>query len=181
MDKNKNIKFKIEIGTKEDIEQLDRLYNDLNEYLEKGINYPGWLKGVYPIRETAEMGIAENNLFVLKVKSDIAGSIILNHKPENAYNEVIWSINANKDEVIVIHTLAVHPHFMKYGVAQKLMDFAELYALQENAKSIRLDVAVQNAPAISLYEKCGYDYIGTVDLGLPYEHLKWFKLYELVL
>ena len=176
---NKNIK--IEIGSEKDIKQLEKLYDDLNDYLNANINYPGWIKGIYPVRETAETAIKEKTLFTLKIDNIIAGSIILNQKPENAYNDVTWSINTNINEIIVIHTLVVHPKFMKHGIAQKLMNFTKLYALEKYIKSIRLDVAVQNLPAISLYEKSGYKYIAKVDLGLGYEHLKWFYLYELVL
>lgn len=66
-------------------------------------------------------------------------------------------------------------------MALYLMHFAKQQAVMSLMKSIRLDVSVDNMPAIALYEKLGYSYIGTVDLGLPYEHLKWFKLYEMVL
>jgi RimJ/RimL family protein N-acetyltransferase len=107
------------------------------------------------------------------------GSILLNHEQAPAYNEAFWGIAASPHEVIVIHTLVVHPAFWKQGLAQKFLDFTKSYALRQNAKAIRLDVSIQNTPAISLYEKCGYTYIGTVDLGLGYEHLKWFRLYEL--
>jgi len=173
--------WNIETGTMNDIDELEKLYNDLNEYLQLEINYPGWIKGVYPVRETAETGIKEENLFILRVGGRIAGAIILNHKQEEAYNQVVWGLEADDCQIIVIHTLVIHPEYMKHGISQKLMNFAKEYSMQNAIKSIRLDVAIQNMPAISLYEKCGYKYIGTVDLGLPYEHLKWFKLYELVL
>lgn len=42
------MKIEIEYGSTADIIELDKLYTDLNEYLAAGINYPGWLKGVYP-------------------------------------------------------------------------------------------------------------------------------------
>lgn len=173
--------WKIETGKMKDIDELETLYDELNDYLQEGINYPGWLKSIYPIRETAEIGVHENNLFVLKIGDKIAGSFILNQKQEEAYNQVNWQIEVNDNQILVIHTLVVHPKFMKLGVSQKIMNFVKTYAMQNEIKSIRLDVAIQNTPAISLYEKCGYKYIGTVNLGLPYEHLKWFKLYELVL
>ena len=69
---------------------------------------------------------------------------------------------------------------MKQGVAQRLIDFAKDYAVQQKSKAIRLDVSIHNTPAISLYEKSGYRHVGTVDLSLGYEHLIWFKLYELI-
>ena len=70
---------------------------------------------------------------------------------------------------------------MQRQVACELMQFAHEYAVEQKIKSIRLDVSVHNIPAIALYEKLGYKYIGTVDLGLNYDHLKWFKLYEKLL
>jgi len=173
--------MKIEAGIADDISQLEKLYNDVNDYLQQGVNFSGWAKGVYPTKETAEIGINEKSLFCIRVEDKIAGSIILNHKQEKAYDKVAWGLKAADNQVIVIHTLVVHPKFMKQGIAHQLIEFAKGYAIRKSAKTIRLDVAVQNSPAISLYEKCGYVYVGTVDLGLEYEHLKWFKLYELIL
>lgn len=171
----------IEKGTINDIDELEDLYNDLNDYLESNINYPGWIKHIYPIRQTALEGIENESLFVLKTAGRIAGSIILNHKPETAYEEADWNVSADYKDVFVVHTLVVHPHFMQRGVAFKLMTFAKEYAIRLKMRSIRLDVSVNNAAAISLYEKLGYTYIATVDLQLGYEHLKWFRLYELLL
>ncbi|WP_315120792.1 GNAT family N-acetyltransferase [uncultured Clostridium sp.] len=171
----------IEKGTINDIDELENLYDNLNDYLESGTNYPRWAKGVYPTRETAVSGIQNNNLFVLKMNNEIAGSIILSHEPEPAYSQVIWGIEAEYKDIIVIYTLVVNPKYMKNGVGKKLMDFAERYSMEQGMKTIRLDVFIHNTPAISLYEKCGYKYVGTVDLGLNIPDLVWFKLYELVL
>jgi RimJ/RimL family protein N-acetyltransferase len=44
-----------------------------------------------------------------------------------------------------------------------------------------LDVYEGNIPAISLYEKYGFKYIDTVDLGLGNYGLDWFRLYEKLL
>lgn len=30
-------------------------------------------------------------------------------------------------------------------------------------------------------QQSGYGYIGTMDSGLPYKHLKWLRLYEMIL
>ena len=87
----------------------------------------------------------------------------------------------NYEIIIVIRTFAVHPKFMKNNAGFSLMKFAEKFGKENGMKSIRLDVAIQNTPAISLYEKLGYEYIDTVDLDLNISWLKWFKLYELLL
>jgi len=171
----------IEKGNYSDLDKLEQLYNDLNDYFVTRINYPGWIKGIYPVRETAKKGIDEGTLFVLKMNNVIAGSVILNHEPENAYDQVIWDIDISYEEIIVIHTFVIHPRFMNRGIGSMLMDFIKEYSIKLQMKAIRLDVSEKNIPAILLYEKHGYKYIGTVDLGLEYEHLKWFKLYELLL
>ena len=173
--------YVIEKGTIKDINELEALYDELNDYLISGTNYPGWAKGIYPIRETAAIGIRNMNLFVLKVNAEIAGSIILNHEPEAAYSQATWGIEADYNDIIVIHTLVVSPKYMKHGVGKRLMDFARTYSVKEAIKTIRLDVSIHNTPAISLYENCGYKYLETVDLGLNIPELVWFKLYEIVL
>ena len=79
---------------------------------------------------------------------------------------------------MVIHTFVVDPNYLRLGIGKKLIDFAYSFAKEKNMKSIRLDVYEKNEPAIRLYEKCGYEYIDTVDLGLSNYGLDFFKLYE---
>lgn len=171
----------IELGKVTDIDELEELYNDLNDYLERNINYPGWRKGIYPIREDAINGVKNGNLYVAKHDGKIIGSIILNHEPESAYHKAKWEFESDYSDVFVIHTFVVHPKFLKYGVGKELMDFSIEHSIKSQLKSIRLDVYEGNIPAIRLYEKCGFKYIDTVDLGLGEYGLDWFKLFEKVL
>ena len=172
------MKFVIESGTTADIDELEKLYDDLNDYLSATTNYPGWIKGIYPIREDAVAGIENNTLFVVRHDGKIAGSIILDHHPDEAYNNVRWKIEAEYSRIFVIRTFVVHPSFLKMGIGRALMDYSFELAQQSGIKSIRLDVYENNLPAISLYEKCGFEYIDTVDLGFGNYGLDWFKLYE---
>lgn len=173
--------IKIDLGKYEDLDAIEKLYNDLHESLETGVNYPGWRKGIYPIREDAETGIAEQSLFVARSGSSIVGSIILNHKPENAYSGAKWQYSGSYSSVLVVHTLIVHPAYVKLGIGVQLLDFADRKGYQNNIKAIRLDVYEKNTPAIRLYEHCGYQYIQSVDLGLGVYGLDCFRLYEKLL
>ncbi|WP_040327286.1 GNAT family N-acetyltransferase [Clostridium ihumii] len=168
----------IELGKECDINELENLYNDLNDYLASGINYPGWKKGIYPTREDAINGIKNRNLYIAKYNDKIIGSIILSNTPEEAYHNATWNFKSDYSKILVIYTFVVHPKFMKCGVGKRLIDFATEYAINLNIKSIRLDVYEGNTPAIKLYEKCGFKYIDTVDLGLKHYGLEFFKLYE---
>ncbi|HCW54315.1 MAG TPA: hypothetical protein DG753_11385 [Clostridium sp.] len=51
------MKLKIKKGAIKNLDELEKIYDDLNDALSEGINYPGWKKGVYPIREDALKGI----------------------------------------------------------------------------------------------------------------------------
>ena len=39
----------IEPGTSADINELEKLYDELNDFLAATINYSGWIKRIYPI------------------------------------------------------------------------------------------------------------------------------------
>nr|WP_319488720.1 GNAT family N-acetyltransferase [uncultured Caproiciproducens sp.] len=173
--------MEIRKGIKSDIEQLAQLYDDLNDYLNSNINYPGWIKGVYPVREDAVNGVSNGNLYVAEQNNIIAGSIILSHKPEAAYHQAKWNIDSAYSDIFVIHTFAVNPSYLKLGIGTQLLDFATQLSIIEHIKSIRLDVFENNIPAIRLYEKCGFKYVDTVDLGLGRYGLDHFKLYEKML
>lgn len=175
------MKFIIEPGTSTDIDELEKLYNELNDYLAATINYPGWIKGIYPIREDAVAGVNDNMLYVARTDGRIAGSVILNHQPEKAYENVRWKMELDYSCIFVIHTFAVHPSFLKKGVGHALMDYSLELAQRSEINSVRLDVYEKNLPAISLYEKCGFEYVDTVDLGLGQYGLDWFRLYEKII
>ncbi|WP_321385527.1 GNAT family N-acetyltransferase [uncultured Enterococcus sp.] len=168
----------LESATQLDIEELDKLYTTTIDYLNQHTNHPGWQKDVYPVRETAVTGINEKSLYVVRQENQIVGSIILNHKAEPAYQQAKWSIDADDKEVMVVHTFIVHPNFSKQGIGEKILLAACKLALEKQMKAVRLDVFRGNAPAIRLYEKCGFSYVDTVDLGLSDYGLDYFKLYE---
>ncbi|MBD3592425.1 GNAT family N-acetyltransferase [Bacteroides sp. GM023] len=175
------MEFVIEPGTSSDINELENLYDELNDYLAATTNYPGWIKGIYPIREDAVAGVSENSLFVARCDGRIAGSVILNHQPEEAYANIKWKIDIDYSHILVVRTFVVHPSFLQMGVGRALMDYSLELAQRLGMSSVRLDVYEKNLPAISLYEKCGFEFIDTVDLGLGKYGLDWFKLYEKII
>lgn len=173
--------IEIEKGKKDDIDELEKLYDSLNDYLFSHINYPGWIKGIYPTRETAVAGIEEDCLFVARMDGRIAGTVILRHQPEPAYSLADWRIDLDYSEILGIYTLAVHPDFLHKKIGRKILDFVFEYSVQKQIKAIRLDVYEKNIPAIKLYESCGFQYIATVDLGYGEYGLNWYKLYQRIL
>ena len=170
-----------ELGVTSDIDELELLYNNLNDYLLMHTNYPGWIKGIYPTRKNATEGISSKTLFVARSEGKITGSIILNHQPEEAYDDADWLVEITYDNIYVIRTFVIHPNFMGKGIGNALLNYSIEFAKNSGIKTIRLDVYEKNIPAIKLYEKNGFIYTGTVDLGLGNYGLKWFRLYEKII
>ncbi|MBQ7874425.1 MAG: GNAT family N-acetyltransferase [Oscillospiraceae bacterium] len=165
-------------GTMEDADEISALYDTVNDYFEGHTNYPGWLKGIYPIREDALNGIKNGGLYVAEADGKIAGTLILSHEPEKAYHGVEWKKELTYEKVFVIYTFAVLPEYFGKGIGTKLLEAAEKAAGENGIEALRLDVLEGNTPAIKLYEKCGFEYIDTVDLGYGKYGLDAFKLYE---
>ena len=82
----------VKIATASDIDVIEHLYDDLNDYLETHENYPRWKKGVYPIREDAEEALTKGNLYVAIIDGNVAGTVVYSDEQEKAYREVKWQI-----------------------------------------------------------------------------------------
>ena len=164
-----------------DIDEVERLYNELNDYLTAHENYPRWKKGVYPARKHAEDALGEESLYVAVKDGIIVGTVVYSDEQGDVYRSVEWQIDFDVP-VVVICKLAVSPLYFQDGIGQALLEYAVIYGRQQGAKAIILDTYEENLPAVRLYEKCGFDYRGLVDLGLEEIYgLKWYKVFEKVL
>jgi ribosomal-protein-alanine N-acetyltransferase len=59
-----------------------------------------------------------------------------------------------------IYSIAVDPRFARRGVGTALLAAAEKFAVRHEREAVTLEVRYDNAPAIALYEKCGYRHSG---------------------
>ena len=170
--------FSIRKATENDIDEIENLYNSLNDYLAEHENGPRWKKGVYPLREHAEAALAEGTLYVAAADEKIAGTVVYSREQGDVYKGIHWQ-TAFDVPVIVICKLAVHPNYLGCGAAKALLNYAVRLGKELGIKAIRLDTYEENFPAIKLYEKCGFKYMGRIDLGLEKIYgLKWYKVYE---
>lgn len=65
----------------------------------------------------------------------------------------------------------------RWGIMEQIIELSK----REGMKAIRLDVVADNLPAIRMYEKAGFQYIATVDMGYHMFGLDAFALYQLLL
>ena len=172
------MKISIRKAAAADLDAIARLYDDLNDHLAANINYPGWRKGAYPLRQDAEEGLADGTLYVAETEGTIAGTVMYLRTQCEPYKTVSWQLPFDVP-VVALHILAVHPQYQGQGVGRALMDYAETLAREQGALAVRLDTHEGNVPACRLYEACGYSMRGLVDLGLEEKYgLKWYKTYE---
>ncbi len=89
-------------------------------------------------------------------------------------DELIWG-NKNNEPSLYIHRIATNPDFRGQNLVKKLISWANAYGKKNNLKYIRMDTVGLNKPLIALYEKLGFQFLGTKKLkntvGLP-DHYK---------
>ncbi len=160
----------------EDISFVEEIYNEITSN-EEIIKFTQWMKGLYPTVLTAQKSFEEGTLFVSENDGVITGAVILNHEQPEEYKKLKWSIEAEGEKVLVIHTLCIKPSFSKMGLGQKFIIFAENYAKELGCTTIRLDTNDKKIPGANLYKKMGYNHVGNADFnfqGLKYQNLKCF-------
>lgn len=165
-------------GREEDLDYISKLYDDLNDYLASKDKYNSWKKGVYPVREDAELGLKEGSLFVAFYGDEIVGTMKLRQVSDKEYALVNWKEDLSDNEIFVLHTFLTSPKYMKLGIGKKMLEYAFKYAKENNKKAIRLDVYEGNIPAINLYEAMGFTFVGRLNFGTERHGLDWYSMYE---
>ena len=145
-----------------DIDAVEKVYEAVLDKEEStGIIYTNWRKNLYPTRKDAEKAFSLDTLFVAETEGEIAGAVILNHIQPPEYSNINWTYEAEGEEVLVIHTLCIHPDFRGRKCAERFVAFSEEWAKKLGCKAVRLDTYEGNEPAIKLYTKLGYNYTGS--------------------
>lgn len=153
-----------------DLDGIERIYDALHDLEERGLGCTGWLRSVYPTRSTACASIEAGDMFVFEKDGEIVASGRINRDQVDVYADVGWKYTADDSEVMVLHTLAVHPGMSGKGIGTEFVRFYEQYALENGCPVLRIDTNERNLPARSLYKKLGYREAETVPCvfnGIP--------------
>ncbi len=141
-------------------------------------NRPAWEKGVYPKDEFLKKSIGEQNLYVGIYNGEFVAAMVINNNSADGYEKINWNVEAQEDEVSVIHILGILPSYQGKGFAQEMVKEAINIVSDKKQKAIRLDVLGCNIPAQKLYEKMGFNYIDTIKLFYEDTGLTDFLMYE---
>ena len=144
-------------------------------------NTVGWKKDIYPSPDFLMNSIKNGELFLGEEAEEIVAAMVINHEANDGYRNFNWPMEAEPEEVSVVHALCVHPRYSGQGHAKEMVLHAIETAKENHQKVIRLDVLKGNVPAEKLYSGMGFQYLRTVPMF--YEDTGWkeFELYEYAL
>ncbi len=149
-------------ATKDDIDAVEGLYDAVHTGEEEGRQVIGWIRGVYPVRATAEKALKRDDLFVLEDNAEIYGSGIINKSQVESYNKGHWEYSAEDNQICVLHTLVISPTVSGRGYGKEFIKFYEEYALNIGCTELRIDTNERNTVARKMYKKLGYKEVGIV-------------------
>lgn len=153
-----------------DVDAISEIYELIHDEEEAGRASIGWVRGVYPVRATAEGAVATGDMWVMEDGGEVVASGIINHVQVPEYADATWSNDAKGDQVLVLHTLVVRPDRGGHGYGTAFVGFYESHARELGCTALRMDTNARNAAARRLYAHLGYkevDIVPCVFNGIP--------------
>ncbi|WP_107039210.1 GNAT family N-acetyltransferase [Brumimicrobium mesophilum] len=119
-----------------------------------------WQDG-YPNEDSIRTDIKNNVGFVLTADNDIVGycAILINDEPEYDNIDGEWLTN---EDFVVYHRVAIAKEYLGKGLAKKMLNYIDQYALENEIYSVKADTNFDNGPMLALFEKLDYKYCGEV-------------------
>ena len=119
-----------------------------------------WQDG-YPNPEVIKNDIEKGAGYILANGETIIGysAIFINDEPAYADIKGKWLSN---DDFVVVHRIAISQDYLGRGLSAVIMKHIELFALNHNIKSIKVDTNFDNPAMMRVFEKLGYIYCGEV-------------------
>ncbi len=119
-----------------------------------------WQDG-YPNLQSVQNDVEKGQGFVLTEDETIVGysDVIINDEPE--YANIIGEWLSNTD-FVVFHRVALSEEHLGKGLAKKILEYIEEFALNNNIYSVKADTNFDNLAMLKIFEKSGYMYCGKV-------------------
>nr|WP_325180953.1 GNAT family N-acetyltransferase [uncultured Oscillibacter sp.] len=150
-------------ATAADLPRIGEIYEAIFDKEDQGPVYTNWLRGTYPTVDSARQVLEAGTLYVGEENGVLWGVVNLNGVQLPEYDQIPWTIPAEREEVGVIHTLCIHPAQSGKGLAKRMVAFCEETARAQGKTVIRLDTWEGNAPTNHLYPSIGYGFAGSTE------------------
>lgn len=143
--------MELRLARKEDLKELEKMFSLIVQEMRKNGIYI-WNE-YYPFEEF-ENDIDNNRLYLLIENDDICSAFALfdNIEGNDCFN---WENKQSKCKYL--GRLGVNINYMRKGVASKTINYAKNICKNNGIEYLRLTVVEENLPAISLYEKNGFN------------------------
>lgn len=145
-----------------DIDAIEKIYSDTHTLEESGKVTIGWVREIYPTRETAVAALDRGDLFVGVDDEKIVGTAVINQVQVKEYYDGNWEFPADDSEVMVLHALVISPDEAGRGLGKAFVAFYEEYALLHGCHYLRMDTNEKNVRARALYKKLGFSERGNI-------------------
>ena len=148
-------------ATIRDLDAVASVYDHIHSAEESGAITTGWIRGIYPVRETASAALSRGDLFVqtdeIQGKETVVGTAILNQVQVDVYKDASWRYDVPDSQVMVLHTLAIDTNVKGCGYGRKFEEYYRQYAIKNGFRYLRIDTNVRNRDAHGFYKKLGYE------------------------
>ena len=142
-------------ATLDDLDAISAIYDAIHDREEAGLAVIGWNRAIYPTRASGEASIRAGDMYVLEEEGRVLAAAKINQKQEESYAQGTWTHEAAESEVLVLHTLVVHPEAAGRGIGKRFVAFYEECAARMACPYLRMDTNARNAAARALYRKLG--------------------------
>ena len=150
-----------------DFEAIVSLYRDVVDAMHGSPYDAHWDMDYHPTESSLCESLEAGDLYVAfddAREARVLGAFVLNAQQCAGYEQASWSTSAVDNEVSVLHLLAVSPDARGRGVGDALIAAAKDAARSREARTLRLDVLADNAPAVALYLRTGFRDLGVFPL-----------------
>ncbi|MDD3369165.1 MAG: GNAT family N-acetyltransferase [Lachnospiraceae bacterium] len=146
----------------EDLQDISDIYDAIHTKEEAGNTSIGWVRKIYPTKETARASIEQKDMFVEEVDGKIVAVAKINQEQVPEYADAAWEFEVPEEQVMVLHTLVVDPRIKSHGYGRTFVSFYEKYALENGCHYLRMDTNDRNRSARKLYRELGYNEVSIV-------------------
>jgi len=149
-------------ATAADVDGIAAIYHAIHDREEQGLATTGWIRAIYPTKETAANAVRQGDMYVAVEQGAVVAAARINQEQVAEYALAAWKHPAAEENVMVLHTLAVDPCLKGRGIGKRFVAFYEEFAMAQDCPFLRMDTNARNTVARSLYRKLGYEEVGVV-------------------
>lgn len=147
----------IRLAIPEDLKAIMDIINEIKVEMKKEKN-PQWHEG-YPLEPDFLEDINSKELYVLEENNIIVALVCIQNDITDQYESVP---ERTKEKSLVLHRLAVALKYQHQGYDQKLFQFAENLAIENNIFLLKADTETSNKKMNQLFKKLNFQQKGTL-------------------